>query len=122
MSWNDTLDERNSWSMSAGLQSDRPENSAADASGTIILKFKRVSGYFWYLCRQSSQFRQHSWSGSFTATQYGEHLIAALHRHLADGQHLMAWTYSQFRALDYTNHFGIAGAGPFPVISLPPWR
>ena len=28
MSWNDTLDERNSWGMSAGLQSDRPDNGA----------------------------------------------------------------------------------------------
>lgn len=28
MSWNDTLDERNSWGMSTGLQSDRPDNGA----------------------------------------------------------------------------------------------
>lgn len=30
MSWNDTLDERNSWGMSAGLQSDRPDNGARE--------------------------------------------------------------------------------------------
>ncbi|MFP1528036.1 hypothetical protein ACLB1R_15525 [Escherichia coli] len=33
MSWNDTLDRPNSWGMSAGIQSDRPDNDCAQVSG-----------------------------------------------------------------------------------------
>ncbi len=45
MSWNDTLDERNSWGMSAGLQSDRPDNGA-QVSGNYQRLVQRVSGIF----------------------------------------------------------------------------
>lgn len=52
MSWNDTLDERNSWGMSTGLQSDRPDNGA------------RVSGNYQHL----SSAGEWDISGTYAAT------------------------------------------------------
>ncbi|SQD05854.1 outer membrane protein [Escherichia coli] len=54
MSWNDTLDERNSWGMSAGLQSDRPDNGA------------QVSGNYQHL----SSAGEWDISGTYAANDY----------------------------------------------------
>lgn len=76
MSWNDTLDERNSWGMSTGLQSDRPDNGAQVSGNYQHLSSAGewdISGT--YAANDYSSVSS-SWSGSFTATQYG----AAFHR------------------------------------------
>lgn len=76
MSLNDTLDERNSWGMSAGMQSDRPDDGAQLSGNYQHLSSAGewdLSGT--YAANDYSSVST-SWSGSFTATQYG----AAFHR------------------------------------------
>lgn len=116
MSWNDTLDERNSWGMSAGLQSDRPDNGAQVSGNYQHLSSAGewdISGT--YAANDYSSVSS-SWSGSFTATQYG----AAFHRRSSTNEpRLMVSTDGVADIpvqgnLDYTNHFGIAVV---PVIS-----
>ncbi|HCP9266952.1 fimbria/pilus outer membrane usher protein [Escherichia coli] len=110
MSWNDTLDERNSWGMSAGLQSDRPDNGAQVSGNYQHLSSAGewdISGT--YAANDYSSVSS-SWSGSFTATQYG----AAFHRRSSTNEpRLMVSTDGVADIpvqgnLDYTNHFGIA--------------
>lgn len=110
MSWNDTLDERNSWGMSAGLQSDRPDNGAQVSGNYQHLSSAGewdISGT--YAASDYSSVSS-SWSGSFTATQYG----AAFHRRSSTNEpRLMVSTDGVADIpvqgnLDYTNHFGIA--------------
>ncbi len=75
--WNDTLDERNSWGMSAGLQSDRPDNGAQVSGNYQHLSSAGewdISGTY---AANDYSFVSSSWSGSFTATQYGAAFIAA---------------------------------------------
>ncbi|HAG7355638.1 TPA: fimbrial biogenesis outer membrane usher protein [Escherichia coli] len=110
MSWNDTLDERNSWGMSTGLQSDRPDNGAQVSGNYQHLSSAGewdISGT--YAANDYSSVSS-SWSGSFTATQYG----AAFHRRSSTNEpRLMVSTDGVADIpvqgnLDYTNHFGIA--------------
>lgn len=109
MSWNDTLDERNSWGMSAGLQSDRPDNGAQVSGNYQHLSSAGewdISGT--YAANDYSSVSS-SWSGSFTATQYG----AAFHRRSSTNEpRLMVSTDGVADIpvqgnLDYTNHLAL---------------
>ncbi|MBZ4072408.1 fimbria/pilus outer membrane usher protein [Escherichia fergusonii] len=110
MSWNDTLDEHNSWGMSAGLQSDRPDNGAQVSGNYQHLSSVGEWDLTGTYATNDYTSASSSWSGSFTATQYG----AAFHRRSSTNEpRLMVSTDGVANIpvqgnLDYTNHFGIA--------------
>ncbi|WP_220316644.1 fimbria/pilus outer membrane usher protein, partial [Staphylococcus pseudintermedius] len=69
-SWNDTLDERNSWGMSAGIQSDRPDNGAQVSGNYQHLSSAGEWDLTGTYAANDYPSASASWSGSFTATQH----------------------------------------------------
>lgn len=110
MSWNDTLDERNSWGMSAGIQSDRPDNGAQVSGNYQHLSSAGEWDLTGTYAANDYTSASASWSGSFTATQHG----AAFHRRSSTNEpRLMVSTDGVGDIpiqgnIDYTNRFGIA--------------
>ncbi len=110
MSWNDTLDERNSWGMSAGIQSDRPDNGAQVSGNYQHLSSTGEWDLTGTYAANDYTSASASWSGSFTATQHG----AAFHRRSSTNEpRLMVSTDGVGDIpiqgnIDYTNRFGIA--------------
>ncbi|EII9935690.1 fimbrial biogenesis outer membrane usher protein [Escherichia coli] len=110
MSWNDTLDERNSWGMSAGVQSDRPDNGTQLSGNYQHLSSAGEWDLSGTYAANDYTSASTSWSGSFTATQHG----AAFHRRSSTNEpRLMVSTDGVADIpiqgnLDYTNRFGIA--------------
>ncbi|WP_167852471.1 fimbria/pilus outer membrane usher protein [Escherichia sp. E4694] len=110
MSWNDTLDDRNSWGISTGLQSDRPDNGAQVSGNYQHLSSAGEWDLSGTYAANDYSSASTSWSGSFTATRYG----AAFHRRSSTNEpRLMVSTDGVADIpiqgnLDYTNRFGIA--------------
>lgn len=77
MSWNDTLDEHNSWGMSAGLQSDRPDNGAQVSGNYQHLSSVGEWDLTGTYATNDYTSASSSWSGSLPPRNMAQHFIAA---------------------------------------------
>lgn len=76
MTWNDSSSERNTWGVSAGVESDKPDNGAqfrGNLQHITTMGDLQLSGSY---AASDYSTASASWTGSLTATRYG----VALHR------------------------------------------